>query len=99
MLGYAIGCIGMGYDDFCRLTVAEFESIANTYNERQEALQRAEWERMRMLATISIQPHTRQKITPEKLLPFSWEKRKAQTKTVSREESLRRFEALVKKDR
>lgn len=38
---------------------------------------------MRMLACITIQPHIgkRHKVTPEKLLPFPWEKKKAKKKT------------------
>ena len=30
---------------------------------------------MRMLACITIQPHVKNKLTPQKLLPLSWENR------------------------
>ncbi len=54
------------------------------------------WERMRMSATITIQPHIKGKMTPEKLLPFPWEKkRKPKAPKVSREEARKRFEELV----
>ena len=55
------------------------------------------WERMRMSATIGIQPHIKGKITPEKLLPFPWEKskKKAEAPKVSAEEARKRFERLA----
>jgi hypothetical protein len=54
------------------------------------------WERMRMNATISIQPHIKGKMTPERLLPFPWEKpKKAEAPKVSAEEARKRFERLV----
>lgn len=31
---------------------------------------------MRILAAIVIQPHVKNKLTPQKLLPFSWDKKK-----------------------
>ena len=52
-----------------------------------------------MLATIVVQPHVKGKLTPQKLLPFEWEKttkKKTSQKPVSREESKARFEALIK---
>lgn len=37
---------------------------------------KGDWERMRLLATITIQPHLAKgkRITPEKLLPLPWDK-------------------------
>ena len=31
---------------------------------------------MRMLACITIQPHVKNKLTPQKLLPLSWDNRR-----------------------
>ena len=31
---------------------------------------------MRMLACITIQPHVKNKLTPQKLLPLSWDNKK-----------------------
>jgi len=38
--------------------------------------QRFEWERVRWLACCNLQPHTKkgQRLTPEKLVKFEWEK-------------------------
>lgn len=54
------------------------------------------WERMRMLATILLQPHVKGKLTPKKLLTFPWESKKQKPKRqdISREDARRRFEEL-----
>lgn len=57
---------------------------------------RDSWERMRMLATIIIQPHIKGKMTPGKLLPFPWEKHKTEAPQVSAAEARKRFERLTK---
>jgi len=61
------------------------------------------WQRMRLLAAIVIQPHLdkRHRITPEKLLPFPWDKSKAGTKKkqkeITPEQQRRHMECLVRK--
>ncbi len=59
---------------------------------------RGDWERMRMNATITIQPHLKKKVTPRQVLPFPWEesKKKAEAPKVSAEEARKRFERLKK---
>ena len=58
---------------------------------------------MRMLACITIQPHIgrKHKVTPEKLLPFPWEKKKgkkkAEAEAMTLEERRKRMAELVKK--
>lgn len=88
----------MSYDDFCRLTPDEFEQVCKAFAERHENNEQAEWERMRMLATITIQPHVKNKITPDKLLPFPWERKNSKPLPTA-EESKKRFEALVARRR
>jgi hypothetical protein len=39
-----------------------------------EPQERMEWERMRLLAAITIQPHCKKKMTPERLLPLPWDR-------------------------
>lgn len=63
MLGIAVGNIGMSYNDFCGLTPDEFSHINKAYSERQEAQYKDNWKRMRMLATIVVQPHVKGKLT------------------------------------
>lgn len=55
---------------------------------------------MRMLASITIQPHLakRHRVTPEKLLPFPWDKPSHGKKpTISAEEQRERMRKLVEK--
>ena len=75
----------------------EFTACCRAYNEHRSAELHDAWERMRMLATIVIQPHVKRKITPQKLLPLPWEKKSAgaHKKALSREEDKAKFMALI----
>lgn len=66
----------MSFDDFCGMTPPQFDAVARSWREGQDANFRAQWERTRMLAAIMVQPYVKGKITPEKLLPFPWERRR-----------------------
>lgn len=99
-----MGCMGMGLDDFCRLTPSEFSAALTAWQRQREADDRAEWERTRLHACITISPHVKGKMTPRRLLPFPWEKEKPQgtgpaakrqEKPLSKEEALRRFEEVA----
>lgn len=91
----------MGVEEWCGLTPTEWEAICAAYNEKRTADYENEWERMRMLATITIQPHVKGKLTPAKLLPYPWDNRKEETASeqVSKDEALRRFKSLINKDK
>lgn len=78
-MGIALGCIGLSYDDFCRCYPDEYYSIAKAWHEMRDAEMKADWERMRLLATITIQPHTKRKITAQKLVPLPWDNTKKKT--------------------
>ena len=58
------------------------------------------WNRMRLLAAITIQPHVKKKLTPELLIQFPWErKRNAEAPMLSKKEAKRRFEKLMGKQK
>lgn len=101
LLGIAVGNIGMPYNDFCAITPEEFNNIYRAYSEERTTQYQDSWERMRMLATIIIQPYAKKGLTPQKLLSFPWEKKKPEhTKgapAVSKEDALKRFEEVAKK--
>lgn len=66
----------------------------------KEAQNRQEWERTRILAAISIQPHTKKKITPKQLIPLPWDKKKhtadrSEAPKLTAEEQRQRFENLA----
>lgn len=52
-----------------------------------------------MMATIALQPHAKGNLTPQKVLPFPWEKKKPIQKApaVSKEDALKRFEEVLGK--
>lgn len=82
----------------------EFATVYKAYAEQRDFDYKDNWERMRLLASITIQPHLAKgkKITPEKLLPFPWNKKKKaaaakKAKEYTPEQQRRRMEELVKK--
>lgn len=93
--------MGLSYDDFCRLDFNEFAAIWKAYAEQRDTDYKNEWQRMRLLATIVIQPHLAKgrKITPEKLLPFPWDHKaqKNDAPKLSATEQRKRMEDLVAK--
>lgn len=91
----------MCLDDFKELTPDEFGHIFNSYKEAEEAGYKSDWERMRLLATITAQPHSKKRLTPEALIPLPWDKGKTQKagEFVTAEESRRRFLQLVERNK
>ena len=91
----------MPYNDFCAITPEEFNHIYRAYSEERTAQYQDSWERMRMLATIIIQPYAKKGLTPHGLLPFLLEKKKPEhTKAapaVSLENALKHFEEVLGK--
>lgn len=82
----------------------EFAAVYNAYAAQRDATFKDDWNRMRLLATFILQPHTRkgQKLTPEKLLPLPWDKerklsRRSDKQQLTAAEQRRRMEDLVKK--
>ena len=100
LLGIALGCIRLSYDDFCKMDFQEFAAVWKAYAEQRDTDFKDRWQRMRMLASITIQPHLvkRHRVTPEKLLPFPWDKPTRGSKpTISAEEQRERMRKLVEK--
>ena len=100
LLGIALGCIRLSYDDFCKMDFQEFAAVYKAYAEQRDFDYKNNWERMRLLASITIQPHLdkRHRVTPEKLLPFPWDKPSHGKKpTISAEEQRERMRKLVEK--
>lgn len=90
----------MRFYDFCLLTPIEFQEVMDVRKEYDEAIVHDDWERMRLLATLTIQPHVKGRMIPERLLPLPWDNkgrhRTENEHTLSREEQKRRFEKLMK---
>lgn len=99
LLGYGLGVIGMSLEDWCALSPDEFGAVCQAYNDKEEARLHDEWERMRLLATITIQPHVKNRLHADKLLPLPWDGKRGQAaEPVSKKEAKARFEQLLKQD-
>ena len=87
----------MSVEDFCALTPGELESVLEAHREWEEMVLHGDWERMRMLATITVQPHVKGKLTPEKLLPLPWEHKRAPVERLSMAERRERMAAAIER--
>ena len=51
---------------------------------------------MRLLATMTIQPHVKSRLKADKLLPLPWDgPKKPKTEVVGKEEARKRFEKMI----
>ncbi len=95
--------MGMSRKDFCACTPHEFEEAARAFRQWHEAQRHDEWERMRLLACITVQPHVKGRVTPQGLMPLPWDnagrQQKAAAPAMSREEQRKRFERLAKRSK
>lgn len=100
-MGVAVGCIGLSLDDFCSLYYDEFESIFEAWHDMTETADRGAWERMRLLAAITVSPHTKKTVTPKKLVPLPWDTlhigNKEKKPVLSAKESEKRFNDAVRR--
>lgn len=105
-MGFGLGCLGLSFADWCALSPAEFAATCKAYREEQEFATRDAWERMRLLAAVTIQPHVKNKLTPQKLFALPWdadgkpgkrrkEKGEEPPPPMSAEEQKKRFAELV----
>lgn len=93
--------MGMSRSDFCACTPAEFAAAVKSWREAEESRRRDAWERMRLLALMTVQPHVKQRLSPSKLMPLPWDgEAKAAVPEMgaapcTAEESRRRLAALL----
>ncbi len=57
------------------LTFAEFGNAMRGHYKGIDEREKAEWERTRWLASITINPHVKKRITPKDLATFPWEEK------------------------
>lgn len=57
---------------------------------------KSEWERMRLTVSLLLQPHSKKKLEPDKVLRFPWDVEVQNKKPLpTKEEARMRFEALT----
>lgn len=72
--------------------------MGKAHSKALDNAEKSRWERARMLAIVTAQPHCKKKLDPRKFLPLPWDKEKAQPKAErkkTREEVKKRYEKLV----
>lgn len=98
-----MGCMGMSMDDFCRCTPSEFRAAWDVWREMHGQRERGAWERTRTLALCTLQPHTSQRLRPEDIMTFPWEKdtpagkRTSSPGPVPREDVVRRYREAIRR--
>lgn len=89
LYGLAVGEMGMRPGDFWEMTPGEFAAAAKAHRQAEERREHSEWERMRVHAAITIQPHCKGRINPRRLVPLPWDRKKrpkAQIRRPSKDE-------------
>ena len=72
-----MGCMGMSRTDFCLCTPSEFMATWEAFQRREQTADRAAWERVRMLALCTLQPHTSHRLQPHVVMSFPWDEENA----------------------
>lgn len=89
--------MGISLDDLCRLTIHQFVCARDAWTEEREDSERCRWERMRTLAAITVQPHTRRRVTPRALLPFPWDRTRDTAPVQGKDEAMARMRMMMNK--
>ena len=94
----------MSLDDFKRCRIEEFEAICRAWTEMREGDSRADWERMRISASINVSPHVKGRVHPKQLLPLPWDPEQGtprqtgqEAPDLTREEQLARGREMARK--
>lgn len=67
--------MGLGLDDFRRMTPVEFEATCRNWNEHRDSQLKDEWIRCRLMCYFAIKPYLAKGAKPEKLFPLKWDDR------------------------
>lgn len=59
--------------DFWESTPAEFAAAMTAWHAAEETRERGAWERMRILAAITVQPHCKKRLSARRLVPLPWD--------------------------
>jgi hypothetical protein len=58
------------------MTPREFSNTSRGFSEKVERQYRADWERARWIASVTIAPHTKKRLSPTDLIRFPWENKR-----------------------
>lgn len=74
LVGIAVGHIGMSLSDTYSLTVDELLVIYEQWKDLHEREERAQWERLRMLAQCVLMPHSKKPLKATDIFKFPWDR-------------------------
>ena len=89
----------MSYDDFCRMTIAEFAAVYNAYIFQRDFAYKDAWERTRMVITTVMQTCSGEKLYPYEVMPFAWDEDYKKKGSLTPEARQKRTEELMEKIR
>jgi hypothetical protein len=94
----AFGWFGLSPEQLDELTPREFKNRLAGFETYKELLSRESWEIARMTVSSLLSPHVKkgQSIKPEKLWPFSWDKKNKPAEKMS-DQRLEYIEAKYQK--
>mgnify|MGYP003647428266 FL=1 len=77
----AFGWLNLTPDQLDDFTSREFSNKMEGFEQLHQIKSREDWERIRLLASTLLMPNTKKgsTLTPEKLWPFYWDKKKDKT--------------------
>lgn len=97
VLKSALGVLGMRSEDFWNETPYEFALRLQGFYERQEAQERSEWERMRLVAYYAVAPHLKRATTLQRFMPLPWDKAQRPERDPVDPDELKRIQADIDK--
>ena len=74
------------------MTPEEFAACCEAHHEHEEREQQEEWERTRIQAVYGLYPHVKGTPTPQRVMPFPWDRKKAEQPRMTKEERHAAFE-------
>ena len=94
MIAMGMGVLRLSPFAFWSMTFAEISLASEAFADREEIKERAEWERVRWLGSIVMQPHLKKgrKLKPKDLATFPWESEPIKGSDLTRDELFERIQ-------
>ena len=65
-MAHGLGVLGLRLSDLEQLTPDEFAAVCDAHHEQAEAALADHWTRARLMTTLTLQPHTTRRLTPDR---------------------------------
>ena len=95
-MGIALGCMGLGMEDFRNLTLAQFDSIYRAWHEQEQSRYRMLWQQTRIIALYTLMPHSKKKLNEQDIMRFPWEEKCSKIVKKVDQSTQKDFEQIVK---